>query len=143
MIFTLKQYHISKKKSSRKRVKSRNLASFSCFAFALVRSTRRIHNISERVFSAKDYTCQGHVVQASWINERFNAYKKVPVKKRLVLVAGDIREHLRCLMGMWEEAPKANVILKSLNKMLIIKDTFALYKDFYQYLDKKDIRWTE
>ena len=98
-----------------------------------------IHNISERVFSAKDYTCQGHVVQASWINERFNAYKKVPVKKRLVLVAGDIREHLRCLMGMWEEAPKANVILKSLNKMLIIKDTFALYKDFYQYLDKKDM----
>ena len=47
------------------------------------------------------------------------------------------------MMGMWGEVPKANVILKSLNKMLIIKDTFALYKDFYQYLDKKDIRWTE
>ena len=35
--------------------------------------------------------------------------------------------------------PKANVILKSLNKMLIIKDTFALYKDFYQYIDGMDM----
>ena len=53
MIFTLKQYHISKKKSSRKRVKSRNLASFSCFAFALVRSTRRIHNKIEELNACK------------------------------------------------------------------------------------------
>ena len=98
-----------------------------------------IYNISERVFSAKDYTCQGHVVPAAWINDRFNAYRNIPVKKRLASVAGDVRELLRSLMGMWEEVPKANVILKSLNKMLIIKDTFALYKDFYQSIDAKDM----
>ena len=95
-----------------------------------------ISNISERVFSAKDYTYQGHVVQAAWINERFKAYAKIPVKRRLTSVAEDVREHLRSLIGMWEEVPKTNVILKSLNKMLVIKDTFALYKDFYQYIDK-------
>lgn len=98
-----------------------------------------IDNISERVFAAKDYTYQGYVVQAAWINERFNAYKTIPVKKRLASVAGDVREFLRSLMGMWEEVPKVNVILKSLNKMLIIKDTLALYKDFYQYIDEKDM----
>ncbi len=98
-----------------------------------------ICNISERVFSAKDYAYQGHLVQAAWINERFSAYKTIPVKKRLTLVAGDVREKLRSLMGMWGEVPKANVILKSLNKMLLIKDTFALYKDFYQYIDEKDM----
>lgn len=98
-----------------------------------------ICNISKRVFSAKDYTYQGHVVQAAWINERFNAYTTIPVKKRLALVAKDVREHLRSMMGMWEDVPKANVILRSMNKMLIIKDTFALYKDFYQYIDKKDM----
>lgn len=54
-------------------------------------------------------------------------------------MAGDIREQLRSLMGMWGEVPKANVILKSLNKMLTIKDTFTLYKDFYQYLDAQDM----
>ena len=43
------------------------------------------------------------------------------------------------MMGMWGEVPKANVILKSLNKMLMIKDTFALYKDFYQYIEEKDM----
>lgn len=98
-----------------------------------------ICNMSERVFSAKDYTCQGHVVQAAWINGRFNAYKEIPVKKRLASVAGDIREQLRSLMGMWGEVPKVNVILKSLNKMLMIKDTFALYKDFYQSIDTQDM----
>lgn len=54
-------------------------------------------------------------------------------------VAEDVRECLRTLMGMRGEVPKTNVILKSLNKMLTIKDTFALYKDFYQYIDEKDL----
>lgn len=98
-----------------------------------------ICNISERVFLAKDYTYRGHVVQAAWINEKFNAYKTIPVKKRLASVAEDIRELLRSMLGMWGEVPKVNVILKSLNQMLIIKETFALYKDFYQYIDEKDM----
>ena len=98
-----------------------------------------ISNITERAFDMKDYSYRGHVVQAAWIRERFNAYGKVPVKNRLTFVAGDIREQLRSLAGMWEEIPKINEILKKLNKMLIIKDTLALYKDFYQYIDKKDM----
>lgn len=98
-----------------------------------------ICNMPERVFSAKDYICQGHVVQATWINERFKAYVKIPVKKRLASVAGDIREQLCSMMDMWAEVPKANAIIKSLNKMLMIKDTFALYKDFYQYKDAQDM----
>ena len=98
-----------------------------------------ISNISERVFSAKDYTYQGHVVPAAWIKERFHSYQKMPVKKRLASLAGDVREFLCSLMGKWEEVPKANVILKSLNKMLMIRDTLALYQDFYQYTDKKDM----
>lgn len=98
-----------------------------------------ISNISERVFSAKDYTYQGHVVPAAWIKERFHSYQKMPVKKRLASLAGDVREFLCSLMGKWEEVPKANVILESLNKMLMIRDTLALYQDFYQYTDKKDM----
>lgn len=39
-----------------------------------------ICNMQERVLAAKDYTCQGHVVQAEWIRERFYAYKKIPIK---------------------------------------------------------------
>lgn len=95
-----------------------------------------INKLSERVFLAKDYTYQDNVVQASWIQERFHAYEKIPVKQRLTFVAGDIREKLRSLMGMWGEVPKVNVILKSLNKMLIMKNTLELYKDFYQYIDE-------
>ncbi|MGN1171477.1 MAG: HelD family protein [Lachnospiraceae bacterium] len=100
---------------------------------------RYICNMPKRVFAVKDYTCRGHVVPAAWIEERFNAYEKVPVKKRLASVAGDVRERLRSLMGMWEELPKANVILKSLEKMFVIKDSLDLYRDFYQYIDKTDM----
>lgn len=98
-----------------------------------------INNLPERVFLAKDYTHHDNVVQASWIRERFRAYEKIPVKQRLTFVAGDIREKLRSLMGMWGEVPKVNVILKSLNKMLNIKDALEMYKDFYQYIDKTEM----
>lgn len=98
-----------------------------------------ILKMPKRCFSEKNYTYQGHVVPATWIKERFHACKTIPVKKRLALVAGDIRERLRSLMGMWEEVPKANVIMKSLNKMLVIKDSLTLYQDFYQSIDKKDM----
>ena len=33
---------------------------------------------------------------------------------------------------MWDEPPKKVVILKSLGRMLKIKDSMALYKDFYR-----------
>lgn len=98
-----------------------------------------IDHMAERIFSAKDYTCQGHVVQAASIRERFVSYKNYPVKQRLVFVAGDIRELLSFLPGMWEEVPKSNIILKSLQKMLLIKDTLALYADFYDYIGEKDM----
>lgn len=44
-----------------------------------------------------------------------------------------------CLAGVWEEVPKQNVILKSLQKMLLIKDPLALYEDFYDYIGEKDM----
>ena len=53
-----------------------------------------IDHMDERIFSAKDYTCEGHVVRAEWIRERFVSYKKYPAKQRLIFVAGDIREEL-------------------------------------------------
>ena len=70
------------------------------------REYREIDNISERVFSAKDYTYQGHVIKAAWIKERFDYYKEMPVKKRVASVAGDIRELLRSLIGMWGGSAK-------------------------------------
>lgn len=82
----------------------------------------------ERILAAKDYTYHGHVIKSSWIYDRFLSYERTPLKKRLALVAGDVREYLHSLMGMWEEVPKTNVLLKSLNKMLIIKDVFSSKK---------------
>lgn len=62
------------------------------------------------------------------------------MKKRLISVAEDIRENLHSLPGMREEVPKPPVIAKSLNKMLRITDSFALYQDFYQSIGRMDMQ---
>lgn len=89
-------------------------------------------NMADRVFAAKDYGCGGHEVSAEWIKERFSFHGNLPIKKRMYALAEDIRSNLRSQMSMWEEAPKVSQILKSLNKMLVMKDALALYKDFYR-----------
>ena len=105
-------------------------------------------HLADRVFVPKDYSCGGHTVSAKWIGERFSFYDKQPVKKRLASLAEDIRGNLRSQMSMWDEVPKSSAILKSLNKMLAIKDPLALYKDFYRSINapkmlvcQKRTRW--
>lgn len=92
-------------------------------------------HLANRVFAPKDYIYGGHTVSAEWIGERFSFYDKLPVKKRLTSLAEDIRGNLRSQMSMWDEVPKSSAILKSLNKMLAIKDPLALYKDFYRAIN--------
>lgn len=109
-------------------------------------------NMGDRVFTANDYFCGNHIVSAKWIESRFAFYGKLSIRKRLSSVAEDIRSDLRSKMSMWDEPPKASAILKSLNRMLKIKDALALYKDFYRYIgapkmfimpDKKTLEWDD
>lgn len=92
-------------------------------------------NMDERVFTPKAYIYGEHDVSAEWIGKQFHLYNKLPIKKRLTSVAKDIRSNLRSQMSMWDELPKTGAILKSLSKMIAIKDTLALYKDFYRYIN--------
>ncbi|MDD5832154.1 MAG: 3'-5' exonuclease [Clostridiales bacterium] len=88
--------------------------------------------LEERVFDAKALCFDSYEIPAEWIKARFHAYAGQPVRVRIASVADDIRSYLRSRMGMWDEPPKKVVILKSLGRMLKIKDSMALYKDFYR-----------
>lgn len=92
----------------------------------------------EVIFEPSDYTLGRFSVKSEWIKSRFAAYHKHPVKRRLQMVADDIHDHLETDNFMEESLPKVRTILKSLTAMLKVKNTLALYKDFYKQMNMAD-----
>lgn len=101
----------------------------------LNRLDRYIQQMPERVFAAQDYTFGRFTANADWILERLHTYNKYPFKKRLQRIADDIYKRLEIECIMEEHLPKAGTILKSLNGMLRVKNSIALYKDFYKQMN--------
>lgn len=98
-----------------------------------------LQEITTRVFVSEAYTFQQYTIPAEDIQKRFGAYRTVPFKKRLRLVADDLQHQLvkECPRG--EKLPSAGMILKSLNKMLHIKNSLTLYKEFYKWVHTPDM----
>lgn len=91
------------------------------------------------IFEATDYTFGRFSVTADWIENRFLAYKSYPIKKRLALISDDIYDRFDSDNFMGDDIPRAKAILKTLNTMLKIKHTPALYKHFYQWIERSDL----
>ncbi len=95
-----------------------------------------IQEMPERIFIPADYGFGRFLVDGEWIRERFRAYGKYPVKRRLSMTADDIYNRLQNENIWQEDIPKARTILKSLTAMLRLKNTPALYKDFYKRMER-------
>lgn len=98
------------------------------------------------------YTFGRFTVKADWIQGRLTAYAKHPLKRRFEMIADDIHDRFRTDNVMEEELPKRKTILAALKKMLNIKDTLSLYKDFYKRMNipnmfvmpaKKTLEWAD
>lgn len=118
-----------------------------------VRQTEQyLCELSNRILTCEDYTYKQYRVSAAYIANRFRVYHTHSVKKRLKLIAEDIYEQLQDENKVGDKLPRPGVIVKTLNKMLKIKSTLALYKDFYNWLrlpqllkfpDKKTMEWAD
>ena len=84
------------------------------------------------IFIPTDYVYGSFSAKGEWIRDRFLAYGTCPVKKRLAMVADDIHDRFETDNIMEQEVPRPRTILKQLNSMLTMKDTLAVYKDFYK-----------
>jgi len=111
-----------------------------------------IRQMPKRVFEAKDYTFGLFTAKADWIQTRFGAYCEYPIKLRLKRIADDIYEQFETENMMENDLPKVRMILKSLYGMLCIKNSIALYKDFYKQMEissllvmpeKKTLEWAD
>ncbi|MDD3571179.1 MAG: 3'-5' exonuclease [Lachnospiraceae bacterium] len=95
-----------------------------------------IEALPSLIFESTDYVFEEFSVTADWIKKRFFAYRSYPIKKRLELIAKDIHDNFESYNFMGDEIPRVKAILKSLTAMLKIKNTLALYKHFYQWLER-------
>lgn len=91
------------------------------------------------VFEPAEYRFNQFSVTADWIQGRFQAYLRHPIKKRLILIADDIHDRFQSDNFMGDNISGSKVILKSLTAMLKIQNTLALYKQFYQWLKRPDL----
>lgn len=83
-------------------------------------------------FEPRDYIFSDFSVKKEWIFERFQAYSRYPVKRRLREVADDIREKLESDNLWGVTLPKIGAIEKELTAMLKVKNSLELYKAFFQ-----------
>ncbi|HBG5346043.1 TPA: ATP-binding domain-containing protein [Clostridioides difficile] len=111
-----------------------------------------IKQMPNKIFIPKDYTFGSFTAKSDWIQSRFEAYNRYPVKKRLEKVAEDIHYKFESDNIMEEDLPRVKSILKSLNGMLTIKNTLTLYKDFFKQMNisnmfvmatKKTLEWSD
>lgn len=91
------------------------------------------------ILDVQSYTFKEHSASADYIQERFIAYRSTPFKKRLQLISNDIYHNFTTNDRTGDKIPRPNMILKSLNKMLKIKNTITLYKDFYSWLNQPEM----
>lgn len=98
-----------------------------------------IGQMHDQIFQPSDYTFGPFTAKSNWIHARYHAYGSYPVKKRLRMIAEDIRDRFETDNIMEHDLPRINSILKSLNTMLIIKNTLSLYREFYRQLEASDM----
>ncbi len=85
----------------------------------------------------KPVDCQFGRLKApkEWILNRYNAYKKHPILRRLQEISEDIYERFLTQNMRGDVLPKQNAIYKKLASMFKMKNTLALYHDFYRVMD--------
>lgn len=111
-----------------------------------------IKKLPNTVFLPSDCSFGGFTAKKEWIQKRFRAYEKHPVKHRLKMIADDICDLFASESIMEDDIPRAGTVLKNLTSMLTIKNSLALYKDFYKSLNKpsmlvlpskRTLEWTD
>lgn len=111
-----------------------------------------VHQLPNTAFEAADYTYEPFTATAEYIHNRFHAYTRQPVMERLKMVADDILDRFETDNIRENKLPTLRNILSGLKKMLRLKNTLALYKDFYRQLgmpkmlimpDKHTLEWAD
>lgn len=94
--------------------------------------------MSDTSFVPTDYSYENFMVTETWIRDRYQAYKKYPIKKRLAEISEDILERFTTDNITEQELPTQKFILKQINGMFKRKNNMDIYKGFYEWMNQTD-----
>ena len=95
-----------------------------------------IGRLPDRIFQPVDYTFGRFRIDREWIGKRFCAYGSYPVRKRIPMVAEDICQRLESENIREDDLPAMKTVVQSLTAMLTVRNPLALYKDFFQTIER-------
>lgn len=93
-----------------------------------------IAQLPEMAFEAADFVFEPFILSAAWIQGRYDAYKRYPIKKRLDMICDDIEDRLLTDNVYEEPLPKRRTVMRLLKAMLKFKNTMQVYKAFYRFI---------
>ena len=90
-------------------------------------------HVEQNYFAAEDVMVGKIPVPASYIDERYKAYHRLPVRGRTESIANDIINEITLGTGAEMPRPERTKLIKAIAKMLKGSNDLNLYKDFYEW----------
>jgi len=96
-------------------------------------------HIENNCFTPRDIVVKKYPVPAWFFEERFKAYHRLPLMKRLPAIVKDTADNIRIFYNYDVTAKERNEIKKAIDSMFVNTNLRKLYKEFYDWLGKPEL----
>ncbi|HZY82893.1 MAG TPA: 3'-5' exonuclease [Cyclobacteriaceae bacterium] len=110
----------------------------SSFEFLSKLNQYLIH-VENNYFQPEEIRVAGTVIPFPFIQERFKAYHRMPIMKRFPEMIADILQYLRGQVNRKLTGREKTKVWEAVPKMFRIASVIDLYRDFYDWLGRKDL----
>jgi DNA helicase II / ATP-dependent DNA helicase PcrA len=100
---------------------------------------RYLINLENNFFQPQELRVGRTVVPSPFIHERFRAYHRIPLLKRIPTVVKDIQQFVRTRVDRKLTGQEKAQVWQALPRMIKVNNIFDLYKDFYSWLGRPDL----
>ena len=96
-------------------------------------------NLENNFFQAQELRIGRTVVPSPFIHERFKAYYRIPLLKRVPQVVKDIQQFVRGNTERKVTGQEKAQIWEAVPRMIQVNNVFDIYKNFYTWLGRPDL----
>lgn len=114
----------------------------SCFKSAPtfnVLINQYLEYVDKAYFKPQEFSFSHFTIPNDYIKKRYHAYKNHPILKPFAEMADDILERIKTDNIRGYKLPSRNEIIKKLTSFFKMKNTLALYIDFYTHIGKVEM----
>jgi DNA helicase-2/ATP-dependent DNA helicase PcrA len=96
-------------------------------------------HVENNYFTVSELRIGRVVVPAAVIQQKFQAYHRVPLLKRFALVANDIRAYVRNTVDRKLTGQEKGTIGEAIPRMFKLHNVLDLYRDFYRWVGRPEL----